>query len=166
MSNDRYPERQVVRLMVMSEARDARCAVHRSLAPWQAPCSTPRPMTAKPKVLLVEDNADVRRLYAIGLNQRGFEVKLAANGAEAVDRVQTERPDFILLDWLMPLMDGREVLEKIETQGGADDIDIIVISGQPAPNALPPRIRTWLTKPLTVDELVHELTRRQVQQVG
>ena len=112
-------------------------------------------MTSKPKVLLVEDNADVRRLYAIGLNQRGFEVKLAANGAEAVDRVASERPDFMLLDWLMPLMDGREVLEKI----GPAEIDIIVISGQPAPNALPPRIRSWLTKPLTVDELVHELMR-------
>ncbi|HEX7833580.1 MAG TPA: response regulator [Thermoanaerobaculia bacterium] len=122
---------------------------------WQGLRSNARSMTSKPKVLLVEDNADVRRLYAIGLNQRGFEVKLAANGAEAVDRVASERPDFMLLDWLMPLMDGSEVLEKI----GTAEIDIIVISGQPAPNALPPRIRSWLTKPLTVDELVHELMR-------
>jgi CheY-like chemotaxis protein len=116
-------------------------------------------MGGKPKVLLVEDNADVRRLYAIGLNQRGFEVKLAANGAEAVDRVASERPDFILLDWLMPLMDGGEVLQRIDGQEGTSDIGIIVISGQPAPNVLPPKIRCWLTKPLTVDELVVELTR-------
>jgi CheY-like chemotaxis protein len=118
-------------------------------------------MGNKPKVLLVEDNADVRRLYAIGLNQRGFEVKLAANGAEAVDRVASERPDYILLDWLMPLMDGREVVERL-SHNGASDIEIIVISGQPAPTALPPRIRTWLTKPLTVDELVSEITRPRV----
>ncbi|HEX8407879.1 MAG TPA: response regulator [Thermoanaerobaculia bacterium] len=116
-------------------------------------------MGGKPKVLLVEDNADVRRLYAIGLNQRGFEVKLAANGAEAVDRVASERPDYILLDWMMPLMDGREVVERLEGQDGARDIEIIVISGQPAPNALPRRVRTWLTKPLTVDELVSEMNR-------
>jgi CheY-like chemotaxis protein len=116
-------------------------------------------MGGKPKVLLVEDNADVRRLYAIGLNQRGFEVKLAANGAEAVDRVASERPDFILLDWLMPLMDGGEVLERISSQLGSGAIDVIVISGQPAPTVLPPRIRCWLTKPLTVDELVLELSR-------
>ena len=116
-------------------------------------------MGGKPKVLLVEDNADVRRLYAIGLNQRGFEVKLAANGAEAVDRVASERPDYILLDWMMPLMDGREVVERLEGQDGARDIEIIVISGQPAPNALPNRVRTWLTKPLTVDELVSEMNR-------
>lgn len=111
----------------------------------------------KTKVLLVEDNADVRRLYAIGLNQRGFEVKLAANGAEAVDRVATERPDYILLDWMMPLMDGREVVERLDSADGASDIEIIVISGQPAPPSLPGRVRSWLTKPLTVDELVSEI---------
>ncbi|HYC62038.1 MAG TPA: response regulator [Thermoanaerobaculia bacterium] len=117
----------------------------------------------KPKVLLVEDNADVRRLYAIGLNQRGFEVKLAANGAEAVDRVASERPDFILLDWMMPLMDGREVVERLDHDHIDDGVEIIVISGQPAPNVLPTRVRSWLTKPLTVDELVSEIGRsRQV----
>ena len=116
-------------------------------------------MGGKPKVLLVEDNADVRRLYAIGLNQRGYEVKLAANGAEAVDRVATERPDYILLDWMMPLMDGREVVERLDHQDGTGDIEIIVISGQPAPSALPGRVRSWLTKPLTVDELVSEMNR-------
>ncbi len=116
----------------------------------------------KPRILLVEDNADVRRLYAIGLNQRGFEVKLAANGAEAVDRVLTERPDCILLDWMMPLMDGREVVERLDSQDGAGDIEIIVISGQPAPPTLPSRVRSWLTKPLTVDELVTEIGRSRV----
>ena len=118
----------------------------------------------RPKVLLVEDNADVRRLYAIGLNQRGFEVKLAANGAEAVDRVAMERPDFILLDWMMPLMDGREVVERLDHEHFDPNIEIIVISGQPAPNELPARVRSWLTKPLTVDELVSEIGRNR--QVG
>lgn len=117
-------------------------------------------MAARPKVLLVEDDADIRRLYAIGLNQRGFEVKLASNGAEAVDRVGSERPDYILLDWLMPLMDGSEVLERLQSQNGVTSgIEIIVISGEPAPEELPPRIRSWLTKPLSVDELVSEITR-------
>jgi CheY-like chemotaxis protein len=115
--------------------------------------------TMKPKILLVEDNADVRRLYAIGLNQRGYEVKLAANGAEAVDRVLSERPDYILLDWMMPLMDGSEVVERLGVQDGTGEIEIIVISGQPPPDTLPTRVRTWLTKPLTVDELVSEISR-------
>ena len=117
-------------------------------------------MAAKPKILIVEDDSDVRRLYAIGLNQRGFEVKLAANGAEAVERVETERPDLILLDWVMPLMDGGEVLARLGENGNAA-IAVIVISGQPAPpdEERDPRIRCWLTKPVSMDELVSEIQR-------
>lgn len=117
-------------------------------------------MAGKAKILIVEDNSDVRRLYAIGLNQRGFEVKLAANGAEAVERIAREKPDVILLDWVMPLMNGGEVLSKLSENGTAS-VPIIVISGQrpPAGEQLDPRIRRWLTKPVSIDELVVEIER-------
>lgn len=113
----------------------------------------------KPRVLIVEDNSDVRRLYAIGLNQRGYEVKLAANGAEAVERIESERPDIILLDWLLPLMDGSEVLDRLSRERSLPTIPIIVISGQPAPEEIAhdPRIRCWLTKPVSIDELVAQI---------
>jgi CheY-like chemotaxis protein len=117
-------------------------------------------MSPKPKVLIVEDNSDVRRLYAIGLNQRGFQVKLAANGAEAVDRIASERPDVILLDWVMPVMDGGEMLDKLSSDGVAQ-VPVIVISGQEPPpkENLDRRIRRWLTKPVTIEELVTEIER-------
>ena len=115
-------------------------------------------MTSKPKVLIVEDNSDVRRLFAIGLNQQGFEVKLAANGAEAVERITDEKPDFVLLDWMMPLMNGGEVLLKLDENGNRK-VPVIVISGQPAPDELDPRIRCWLTKPVSIAELVTEIER-------
>ena len=121
---------------------------------------------SRPKILIVEDNSDVRRLYAIGLNQRGFEVKLAANGAEALDRISSEKPDIVLLDWLMPLMDGGEVLDRLALSSNAA-IPVIVISGQPAPapESLDPRIQCWLTKPVSIDELVTEIQRpRAVEQ--
>jgi len=115
-------------------------------------------MHSKPKVLVVEDNSDIRRLYAIGLNQHGFQVKLAANGAEAVDRIASERPDVILMDWAMPLMDGGEMLEKLAGNGDAE-VPIIVISGHQPPEEQPldRRIRRWLTKPVTIEELVNEI---------
>ena len=116
---------------------------------------------SRPKVLLVEDDSDVRRLYAIALNQRGFEVKLAANGAEAVERIRSERPDVVLLDWLMPLMDGGEVVQRL-AQDGTEPIPIIVISGQPAPARVDPHIQRWLTKPVSVDELVSEIEHPDV----
>jgi two-component system response regulator MprA len=112
-------------------------------------------MVPRAKVLIVEDDSDVRRLYAIGLNQRGFEVKLAANGAEAVERINAEKPDVVLLDWLMPLMDGGEVLSKLEN--GSRNVPVIVISGQSAPDEVDPRIRRWLVKPVTIEQLVAEI---------
>jgi DNA-binding response OmpR family regulator len=115
-------------------------------------------MASKAKVLIVEDNSDVRRLYAIGLNQRGFEVKLAANGAEAVERIMVEKPDVVLLDWLMPLMDGSEVLTRIGANNNRE-MPVIVISGQPEPDERDPRIHSWLTKPVSIDELVAEIER-------
>lgn len=120
----------------------------------------------RPKILIVEDNADVRRLYAIGLNQRGFEVKLAANGAEAVERIASgEKPDVILLDWLMPLMDGGEVLTRL---GDAAGLTIIVISGQPAPAdaAMDSRIQCWLTKPVSIDDLVGHIQHPRTPAAG
>lgn len=117
----------------------------------------------RPKILIVEDDSDARRLYAIGLNQRGFEVKLAANGAEAVERISGgEKPDVILLDWLMPLMDGREVLERLGVDPGTAGIPVIVISGQPAPEPLDSRIQCWMTKPVTLDDLVSQIQRPRV----
>jgi len=110
-------------------------------------------MVPRAKVLIVEDDSDVRRLYAIGLNQHGFEVKLAANGAEAVERIHAEKPDVVLLDWLMPLMDGGEVLGKLGENGNRS-VQVIVISGQPAPEELDPRIHSWLVKPVTIEQLV------------
>lgn len=110
------------------------------------------------KVLIVEDDSDVRRLFAIGLNQRGFEVKLASNGADAVERIRSEKPDVILLDWLMPLMDGGQMLDHLGA--GAGKVPIIVISGEPPPAALDPRVQAWLTKPVTIEELVTEIDRR------
>jgi len=127
-------------------------------APWLS--------VRRPRILIVEDNSDVRRLYAIGLNQRGFEVKLAANGAEALDRIAREKPDIVLLDWLMPLMDGGEVLDRLALSNHSE-IPVIVISGQPAPEpeSLDPRIQCWLTKPVSIDELVTAIERpRPVEQ--
>ncbi|MGZ8867990.1 MAG: response regulator [Thermoanaerobaculia bacterium] len=115
---------------------------------------------AKSRILIVEDDSDARRLYAIGLNQHGFEVRLAANGAEAVERITSgEKPDVILLDWLMPLMDGREVLTRLGSQQETALIPVIVISGQPAPESLDERIQCWMTKPVSLEQLVIEIER-------
>jgi len=114
----------------------------------------------KAKLLVVEDDSDLRRLYAIGLNQCGFHVKLAANGAEAIDRVDHERPDLILLDIAMPLMSGWEVLERINPPAAPAPIPVIVISGEPGEHAMPPSVRAWLGKPVSLDVLVKTISEQ------
>lgn len=119
----------------------------------------------KPRILIVEDNADLRRLYAIGLNQRGYEVKLAANGAEAVDRTLAEQPDVIILDLQMPVMDGWEFIERINPRNGSVEtrppLPVLVVSGHAPPEGreIPPCIRGWLLKPATIEEVAEQLAQ-------
>jgi CheY-like chemotaxis protein len=65
------------------------------------------------KILLVEDNESQRLLYRDELAEAGYEVILAANGKEALKRLVEAKPDLIILDIIMPEMDGMEVLGRI-----------------------------------------------------
>ena len=58
------------------------------------------------KVLAVDDEDDVRRLIQIKLKKAGFEVITAVNGEEAVEKCKAEKPDVVIIDWMMPKMDG------------------------------------------------------------
>jgi DNA-binding response OmpR family regulator len=58
------------------------------------------------KVLAVDDEEDVRRLIQNKLKKAGFEVLTAVNGEEAVEKCKAEQPDVVIMDWMMPKMDG------------------------------------------------------------
>ena len=118
-------------------------------------------MAERQRVLIVEDNADLRRLYAIGLNQHGFEIRLAANGAEALDRVEAEKPDLILLDLLMPVMDGWELIEKVNPPSSAVLLPVIVLTGQTIPpdRPIPPCVIGWISKPAEMHQVVEMIHR-------
>ncbi len=65
------------------------------------------------KILIVEDEQHQRELYAMELQEEGYEVDQAANGKEAVDKVKINKYDCVILDIRMPAMDGIEALGKI-----------------------------------------------------
>ncbi len=81
------------------------------------------------KILLVDDNADNRALMQIILESDGFLISTAASGAEALASVAREHPDLVLLDWIMPDMDGYEVASGIKGCAATKHIPIIVLSG-------------------------------------
>jgi len=124
-------------------------------------CTSGHVASAKARILIVEDDSDVRRLYAVGLNRHGFEVKLAANGPEAIDRIENELPDLILLDVGLPLMTGWEVLDRVNPKDRKPPIPVIVVSGE-AENqdqVSAHGVAAWLSKPVTIEELVNTISQ-------
>jgi len=85
----------------------------------------------KYKILILEDEKMLMHLIASKLEKEGFEVKKAFDGDDGWEKIKSERPDLILLDIIMPKMNGYEVLEKMKTEGLNIPVIIISNSGQP-----------------------------------
>ena len=83
----------------------------------------------KKKILLVEDEEGLRMLYEEELKAEGYEVILAQNGKEAIRQLEEIRPDLIILDIVMPVMDGMEALGQI--MGRERKIPIVLHTSYP-----------------------------------
>jgi two-component system response regulator MprA len=84
-------------------------------------------MTKRGKVLVIDDEPAIVELFTDYLNGQGFDVIAAGGGAEGLDRLGADRPDIVLLDMLMPGMDGLETLKRI--RGANKRIPVLMISG-------------------------------------
>jgi DNA-binding response OmpR family regulator len=80
------------------------------------------------KILLVEDDAFVSDIYQTRLEQEGYGLVLASNGMEAMKKIEEGIPDLILLDIVMPYMDGLEVLKKLKAQEKWKKIPVIILT--------------------------------------
>lgn len=83
----------------------------------------------KKLVLVVEDDAEVRETLCEFLEGEGYEIDSAADGAEALARAHIMRPDAIVLDLMMPVMDGVQLMEALSDEPTLADIPIFVVSG-------------------------------------
>jgi signal transduction histidine kinase/CheY-like chemotaxis protein/streptogramin lyase len=82
------------------------------------------------RVLVVEDDASVRELLQRNLEKEGWTVALAENGRVALERIAEARPSLILLDLMMPEMDGFEFMDALRQRGGGRDIPVVVITAR------------------------------------
>jgi CheY-like chemotaxis protein len=80
-------------------------------------------------VLVVDDDPDTRGMLSLWLHDEGFQVRTAANGLEALQRVQDQAPEVIILDLQMPVMDGREFLKVWRNSRSVASIPVVAISG-------------------------------------
>lgn len=80
------------------------------------------------KVLLIEDDPLIYRLYKKLFELEGFELELADNGLAGLEQLPLFKPDIILLDIMMPTMNGLELLEKVKADPETKDIPVIVLT--------------------------------------
>lgn len=85
------------------------------------------------KILLVEDNEMNRDMLSRRLERRGYEVSVAVDGMEAVHQVSNIRPDLILMDMNLPILDGWEVTSKIKSDPLVRDIPVLALTAHVMP---------------------------------
>jgi CheY-like chemotaxis protein len=80
------------------------------------------------KVLIVEDDSFVKDIYHTKLSQEGYEIIEAGNGVEAMEKLKQTQPDLILLDIVMPYMNGIEVLRELKKDEKLKDIPVVLLT--------------------------------------
>ncbi len=82
------------------------------------------------KILIVDDDPDIRDILKLSLSEENYEVTEAGNGEEALKAIHTKAPDLVLLDYQMPIMDGREVCRLIKLDLLLRHVPIIMVTGK------------------------------------
>ena len=91
-----------------------------------------RPVESPPLVLLVDDEVAIRTICRVNLEGDGFAVLEAKDGAGALDEVRRQRPSLVLLDVMMPGIDGLDVAERMAADPGTRDIPVVFLSARAA----------------------------------
>ena len=120
-------------------------------------------MADRPLVLVVDDDRMIRELNRLNLEHHGYEVDEAENGAVAVEKALTRRPDVVLLDVQMPEMDGWETLERLRAIDDLAGVPVVMLTalGSEAneEKARSLGVTSFVGKPVPVDDLARVLAR-------
>jgi len=115
----------------------------------------------KKKVLIVEDEHHIAEGILINLKFSGYETAIAYDGEKAIELFETFKPDLVLLDLMIPKIDGLSVLKKIRSQDERLPVLILSAKGEPADKvkALKIGVDDYLAKPFDLDELLLRIDR-------
>ena len=83
-------------------------------------------MRGKPRVLVVEDEEALAKVLKMRLEIEGFEVRTAGDGHEALELIGQQRPDIVVCDLMMPVMDGKEVTRAIKSDAKLKSIPVLI----------------------------------------
>ena len=122
-----------------------------------------KPGRARPLILLVEDQAELRRLYARQLTLSGFDVIEAANGAEAVRWTSAHSPDVVLMDLSLPVLDGWEATRRLKGDEKTAHIPVVALTAHDGAGDLQQATEAgcdwFVPKPCPPDALIAEVRR-------
>ena len=117
------------------------------------------------KILIVEDEANIRELLRLYLEREGYTVLEAENGVEGIKKWKADKPDMLLLDVMMPVMDGYTATRQIRALGdpALAKIPILAMTAnafdEDRRNALESGMTGFLSKPIVIGDLVQELRK-------
>jgi two-component system cell cycle response regulator DivK len=114
-------------------------------------------------IMVVEDYDDTRMLLKAGLESLGYSVLEASNGQEAVDIAERERPDLILMDLDLPILDGIAATQLIRQQSDMDKVPIVAVTAYPMSythvKAFAKGCDEYMRKPIDMSELARVVNR-------
>jgi DNA-binding response OmpR family regulator len=120
--------------------------------------TTMKPKNGKPSILVVDDEASIRELLDQNLQEAGYQVRVAGNGREALEQVRREHPDLVILDVMMPEMNGFDVAAVLKNDPQTMDIPILILSiVQDRERGFRLGIDRYLTKPIDTEALLREV---------
>jgi DNA-binding response OmpR family regulator len=125
--------------------------------------SVPATKPAKKRVLICDDDPVILRLLQVNLELEGYEALLAHHGAKAVEVALAERPDLVILDIMMPRMDGYEALQNLKANELTKTIPVIFLSAKAQPSDIEKGknygVDDYITKPFDPAELLETVER-------
>ncbi|MBI4220236.1 MAG: response regulator [Chloroflexi bacterium] len=115
------------------------------------------------RVLIVDDRDDVRMALAMLMEDEGHAVLEGVDGGQVVPLTLQHKPDLILLDLMMPVVDGYEALRRLKGDASLRHVPVVVVSAKPSPEdrklALELGAIDYVAKPWSVDDLVGRVNR-------
>ncbi|MBP2209951.1 two-component system OmpR family response regulator [Rhodococcus ruber] len=115
--------------------------------------------TPEARILIVDDEPNIAELLSVSLKFQGFEVETASNGAEGLDRARAFRPDAVILDVMMPGMDGFGMLRRLRADGS--DAPVLFLTAKDAVadkvSGLTLGADDYVTKPFSLEEVIARL---------
>ena len=115
------------------------------------------------KVLIVDDEPNIVTALEFLLRRSGYDVRLATNGAEALEQVDSYRPDVVLLDVMMPVKSGYEVCQKLRERPELSQVKIVMLSAKGSEAEINKGLSLgadlYITKPFSTQDLVATIDR-------